>query len=157
MPELKEFYIVKPGGIPMGPYTMAALKMLAMQRLITSEHLYCTEGMSEWLPINQLLTKDSAYKFESAGGVAPAGTSSHLTAAIIALAVSSLLCIFGFPFAVAAVVQASRAKGIMTSDPVRGRHLAESAYFWLIVTYFVMFLQVSAIVIMGIFEALRSH
>lgn len=130
---------------------MAALKMLALQRAVTSEHLYCKEGMSEWLPISQLFTKENAWMLGGSCSGSSAGISSHLTASIIVLVVSVTMCIFSLPFAVAAVVQASRAKGIMTSDPVRGRHLAESAYFWLIVTYFVIFLQVSAIVIMGIF------
>ncbi len=142
---------ILPEFINWGPYTMTSLKMMALQRAVTSEHLYCKEGMSEWLPISQLFTKENAWMLGGSCSGTSAGTSSHLTASIIVLVVSVTMCIFSLPFAVVAVVQASRAKGAMETDTEKGRLLAESAYFWLIVSYVIMGLCLATFVFCCIF------
>ena len=52
---MSNYYIAKPGTQqPMGPYTVEQIRAGIQQGSITPDCIYCTEGMQQWLPIEQL-------------------------------------------------------------------------------------------------------
>lgn len=141
MPEPAQYYIVKPGGEPLGPFTLSTLKVMAMERRLTSEHLYCTEGMTEWLPVGKLLETAKFPMPALVGSRAAELPNTHLVHSIVMLVVSVLICTLCLPFTITAVVQAARADSA-TQDIEKRRRLADSAWFWLKIAYIALVLQV---------------
>lgn len=150
MPEQAQYYIVKPGGEPLGPFTLTMLKVMSMERRLTPEHLYCTEGMTEWLPVGKLL-ETAKFPITSLVGARTAEMpKTHLTHSIIMLVVSVLICTLCLPFTITAVVQSARADSSQDID--KRRRLADSAFFWLKIAYIVLGLQVAILVGIAIFD-----
>ncbi len=139
MSEPAQYYIAKPGGEPLGPYTLSMLKVMAMERRLTPNHLYCTEGMTEWLPVGKLL-ESAKFPMPALRGARDADLpKTHLTPSIVMLVISAIACTFCLPFSIAAVVQAARANS--SYDVVKRQTLANSARLWLNISYIVLVLQ----------------
>lgn len=52
---MSNYYIAKTGSLmPMGPMSIDEIRAGIQKGTITEDYLYCTEGMSQWLPIAQL-------------------------------------------------------------------------------------------------------
>ena len=52
---MSNYYIAKPGTQqPMGPFTVDQIRAGIQQGSITPDCIYCSEGMQQWLPIEQL-------------------------------------------------------------------------------------------------------
>ena len=54
MPEYTEYYVLKPGGSPMGPLTVDIIEELAKQGEHTADYLYAESGAEKWAPLAEL-------------------------------------------------------------------------------------------------------
>ena len=163
------YYITRPGGKPSGPFTIDELEQKAAAGELTPGHLYCVEGMSEWLPIERIVDLPSrdepeglvqcpaaevnaedetppVPKAQSEPSVpVPTGTKpdTHTAGGIILLVISFLMFPLSIPFAIVALVQASRAESAWNlCRPGECAGLAESAGFWVKFTIGSMILQI---------------
>lgn len=163
------YYITRPGGKPSGPFTIDELEQKAAAGELTPGHLYCVEGMSEWLPIERIVDLPSrdepegvvqcpaaevnaeeetppVPKAQSEPSVpVPTGTKpdTHTAGGIILLVISFFMFPLSIPFAIVALVQASRAESAWNlCRPGECAGLAESAGFWVKFTVGTMVLQI---------------
>ncbi|MBR3925795.1 MAG: DUF4339 domain-containing protein [Akkermansia sp.] len=162
-----QYYIAKPGGKPTGPYTISALEAMAAARELTPEHIYCAEGMPQWLPITRIVDLPGAFPSKDILPTVPVQKPSppplapppvptyrnepkpntHLVGGIVVLLFSFMMFILSMPFAIAVLVQAVRAESAwvdrMNDECLR---LSISAGFWLKISVITMALQILLLV-----------
>lgn len=164
-----QYYIAKPGGKPTGPYTISALEAMAAARELTPEHLYCVEGMPQWLPITRIVDLPGAVPARVILPTVPVQKPSqpplvpvyrnepkpntHLVGSVVVLVLSFFVFILSLPFAFVTLIQACRADGAWAVGQYEEcRRLASSSGFWLMVSVITMVLQILLLVLLvGVF------
>lgn len=162
-----QYYITKPGGRPVGPYTIDALEAMAAARELTPEHLYCVEGMPQWLPITRIVdlsgTSPSRDMLPTVPVQNPAPPpvyapprpqcqnepkpNTHLVGSVVVLVLSFFVFFLSLPFAFVSLIQACRADGAWAVGQYEEcRRLASSAGFWLMISGIMMALQILLLV-----------
>ncbi len=141
------YYITLPGGTPVGPLSLDALKVMARNGGLQAEHLYCTEGAEAWRPITELVIIHSATPVVSPLPMAhpvPATekVNSYIVPAVVLLALSAMIFVLSLIFAVVAVIYAAMAESAKPHNIELCRRRARVAKIWCIVTGATMGLQV---------------
>ena len=148
-----QYYVVLPGGTPAGPYSLDTLKLMAFQRRISNNHLYCEEGMPEWRPITELEIFPKLPVVPSALTSNTRTLNSHMVSAVLLLVLSCVACFPCFPFALVALIQACRAEHWSATDTAEAHRLADSARFWVNLCYV---LGVGCLVLLFVFMMMAA-
>lgn len=175
-----QYYITKPGGRPVGPYTIDELESMASKGELTSEHIYCVEGMADWLPISRIVDLPGGAAPVAEAQVAPADAlprvpsspavpaapvpampsaapstpkpDTHMLGSVLSLLAALCLTPFTLPFALIALVQAVRADGAWSSlNLSECQRLAASAGFWVKASIISIVVQVVGVIICAIY------
>lgn len=166
-----QYYITTPGGKPVGPYTIDELESLSEKGKLTPEHIYCVEGMTEWLPISRIVDLPAGDAAVSATDAPPLPEipvippvpgvpahaeqalpaeqkpNTHVVGAIVALVCSIIIFSFSIPLSVIAIIQAARADNSWTQGKMAEcRRLADSAWLWIKITWGFSILQVVLVI-----------
>lgn len=168
-----QYYITKPGGRPTGPFSIDELESMAADGRLTAEHLYCVDGMAEWLPASRIVDFPDSEEAQPATPPAPVYVpkrepvktyqpptgdkpDTHRTAAITLTVLGFLLFPLSFLFAIIALVQSSRADNAWAvGDDALCRNCAQSAHFWCRVAGALIVLQILAVVAGAIYVGME--
>lgn len=159
-----QYYITKPGGHPAGPFSIDQLEAMAADGRLTPEHLYCVEGMVEWLPASRIVDFPGSEQAQTASSPVPAymprstppptsrqpagdKPDTHKSGAITLTILSFLLFPLSIIFALVALVQASRADTSWSAgDESACLRYAKSAGLWCRITGIIIVLQIFMVV-----------
>jgi len=159
-----QYYITKPGGHPTGPFSIDQLEDMAADGRLTPKHLYCVEGMAEWLPASRIVDFPDSEQAQPASPPVPAyiprsvppsvprqpagdKPDTHKSGAITLTILSFLMFPLSIIFALVALVLASRADNCWSAGDESGcLRYAKSAGLWCRITGIIIVLQIFMVV-----------